>query len=84
MDNKPLPFDFSKIGINELIHYGIITLHEYYEKINNTLPELNDDITSNEILKFSKNNFRKSKSNKFSWKNWFIIRITSGNKLIYS
>jgi len=73
-DNKPLPFDFSKIGINELIHCGIIALHEYYEKNNNTLPELNDDIISNEILKISKTIFEKAKLNKEKWvdciKNW--------------
>ena len=28
-DNKPLPFDFSKIGINELIHRGLIALHDF-------------------------------------------------------
>ena len=66
-DNKPLPFDFSKIGINELIHCGVIALHEYYEKNNNTLPELNNYEKATKILKISKEIFEKAKNNKEKW-----------------
>lgn len=68
-DYKPMPFDLSKIGINETIHCGIIAIHEYYEKNNNTLPELNNDKMSNEILKIAKEIFKNAKENKEKWVN---------------
>jgi len=86
-DNKPLPSDFSKMGINELIHCGIIALHEYYEKNNNTLPELNNDIMSNKILQISKEIFKNAKNNKEKWvdniKSWndkIILNIAKWSK----
>lgn len=67
IDNKPFPFDFSKPGISELIHCGILSLHEFYEKNNNNLPELNNDKMANEILKIAKNIFEKAKANNEKW-----------------
>ena len=67
--NKPNPFDLSKIGINELIHCGILALHEYYEKNCNSLPELNDSKASQEILEISKEIYNKAKEEKQNWAN---------------
>ena len=67
IDNKPKPFDFSKLGVNELIHCGIIALHEYYEKNNNSLPQLNNENTANEILLIAKEFYDKAKMNKEKW-----------------
>lgn len=62
-----MPYDLSKLGINEVIHCGIIVLHEYYEKNNNTYPELNNDNMANEVLVISKEIFAKAKANKEKW-----------------
>ena len=65
--NKPIPFDISKIGRNELIHCGILSLHEFYEKNNNTLPMLNDAQYSLEILEEAKKIYKKAKSAGQKW-----------------
>ena len=54
-DNKswPNPIDFSKIGRNELLHCGIMTLHEFYDTHKNSLPQLNDSKMVKEILEIS-------------------------------
>ena len=65
--NKPSPFDFSKIGRNELIHCGILALHEFYEKNNNSLPQLNNQKSSKEILEIAKNIYKKEKEEKQEW-----------------
>ena len=67
MDKKPSPFDFTKIGRGELIHCGILALHEFYEKNNNSLPELNNSAMSNEILEISKEIYKKLKSEGKKW-----------------
>jgi len=72
--NKPNPIDFSKIGRNELLHCGILALHEFYEKNNNSLPELNDPKMAKEILEIAKEIYNNAKHLKENWvgniKNW--------------
>ena len=66
-EEKPLPFDLSKIGRNELIHCGIIALHKFYENHNNSLPELNDSKSANEILEIAKEIYENAKAEKQKW-----------------
>jgi hypothetical protein len=54
LEKKPFPFDFSKQGRNELIHCGILALHESYENHNNSLSELKNQGISKEILGIAK------------------------------
>ena len=65
--NKPKSFDLSKIGISELIHCGILAIHEFYENHNNSLPELNDFKMSQEILEIAKKIYQKGKDEKLNW-----------------
>ena len=65
--NKPKPLELSKIGRNELIHCGILAIHEFYEKHNNSLPELNDFKMSQEILEIAKKIYQKGKDEKLIW-----------------
>ena len=67
IENKPIPIDFSKIGVNELIHCGILALHEFYEKNNNNLPQLNNSEMAQEILNIAKNIYNKSKKEGQKW-----------------
>ena len=66
-EKKPIPFDFSKVGRSELIHCGILALHEFYEKHNNSLPELNNLEMAQEILKLSKEIYDKAKNKGSKW-----------------
>jgi len=67
INNKPIPFDISKIGRNELIHCGILALHEFYEKHNNSLPQLNNLQFSFEILEISKEIYKRAKNTGQKW-----------------
>ncbi|MCQ2819299.1 MAG: ThiF family adenylyltransferase [archaeon] len=59
--DAPDPIDFSKFGRNETIHLGLLALHEYYMKHNDSLPELNNKEASEEILKIAKEIYEKEK-----------------------
>ena len=61
IENKPNPFDFSKIGKSELIHCGILALNEFYEKNNNSLPKLNSLEMGHKILEIAKEIYNKVK-----------------------
>ena len=50
-----------------MIHCGILSLHEFYEKNNNTLPMLNDAQYSLEILEEAKKIYKKAKSAGQKW-----------------
>ena len=87
IDNKPILFDFLKPGRNELIHCGILALHEYYEKNNNCLPKLNNTEIAKEILSIAKNIYNKAKEDSQKWvdniKNWndkIILNIANWAK----
>ena len=67
IEKKPTPFDFTKLGRGELVHCGIIALHEFYEKNNNSLPDINNPETAKEILEISKDIYKKLKSNGQKW-----------------
>ena len=86
-ENKIIPLDFSKFGINELIHCGILALHEFYEKYNNSLPNLNNPRMSQEILEIAKNIYNKAKDAGQKWvdniRNWndkIILNIANWAK----
>jgi len=66
-DEKPMPFDFTKMGRNELIHCGILALHKFYDNHNNSLPELNDSKSANEILEIAKGIYENAKEEKQKW-----------------
>lgn len=68
-DNKSRPntVDFSKIGRNELLHCGIIALHEFYDTHNNSLPQLNDSKMAKEILEISLEIYNNAKKLKQKW-----------------
>ena len=66
-DEKPMPFDFTKMGRNELIHCGILALHKFYDNHNNSLPELNDSKSANEILEITKGIYENAKEEKQKW-----------------
>ena len=66
-DKKPNQFDPLKIGIGELIHCGILALHEFFEKNNSSLPDLNNLEMSKEILEISKEIYKKLKSEGQKW-----------------
>ena len=68
-DNKsrPNPIDFSKIGRNELLHWGIMALHEFYDTHNNSLPQLNDSKMVKEILEISLEIYNNAKNLKQKW-----------------
>ena len=65
-DEYPIYLDKSKKGSNELLHFGIIGLHEYYD-IHNDLPELNNLEQTKEILDICKNNYSNSLKNNEKW-----------------
>ena len=77
-ENKLNTFDLAKPGRGELIHCGIIALHEFYEKNNNSLPSLNNPEIAKEILEISKKIYKKSKDGSQKW----IDNIKSWNDKI--
>ena len=68
-EKSPLPFDLTKLGRGELIHCGILALHEFYEKYNNSLPEQNNSEMSKEILEISKNIYNNARKEGQKWSN---------------
>ena len=68
-ENNPNPFDLTKVGRGELIHCGILALHEFYEKYNNSLPEQNNSEMSKEILEISKKIYNNAKKDGQKWSN---------------
>ena len=68
--------DKSKINENELIHCGIVALHQYYDKYNK-LPELNDIKESNIIIDFAKKFYENAVEKDLDW-----IKIKKKNKKI--
>ena len=65
-ENKPNPFDFTKFGRGELIHCGILALHEFYEKYN-ILPKLNNPEMAQEILGNAKEIYNKARIDGQKW-----------------
>lgn len=63
----PDPIDFSKFGRNEAIHVGVLALHEFYAKHQNTLPNLNDQKDAQEILTYAKDIIQKAKDANKDW-----------------
>ena len=58
--------DKSKINENELIHCGIVALHQYYDKYNK-LPELNDIKESNVIIDLAKKCYENAVDKDLDW-----------------
>lgn len=55
-DKIPKYLDYSKKGNNQLLHCGIIALHQFYSKYQK-LPEINDIEEGKEIIKITKDIF---------------------------
>jgi ubiquitin-activating enzyme E1 len=62
----PDPIDFSKFGRNELLHCGVLALHEFFSKRNN-LPELNNEEHCKEFVALAKEIYESFKSKNSDW-----------------
>ena len=67
-NNIPDPIDLGKFGRNELLHCGILALHEFF-RIHFSLPELNNQENANEVLRIAKSIYDNGKSNNVEWIN---------------
>ena len=65
-DKIPKYLDYSKKGNNQLLHCGIIALHQFYSKYQK-LPEINDIEEGKEIIKITKDIFNLCLKNKYKW-----------------
>ena len=61
-----IKLDKSKMYVNELIHCGIVALHQYYDKFNN-LPEQNDMTQSAIVIDFAKKFYENAVSKGLNW-----------------
>ena len=68
-DEQPIdPMDSSKLGRNELLFISFLAIHEFFSK-NNSLPELNNKIQAEKIVKRTKEIYEEN--SKFSFLKWF-------------
>ena len=65
-NESPIIFDQSKLNDNELLHCGIVALHEYYDK-NNDLPELNNLEEAKDVIGLAKKFYDDSVSKNYDW-----------------
>ena len=65
-EDIPNQIDYSKENTNEIIHIGILALNKYY-KMNNNLPELNNEEQAKELLKLSKEIYDIKNKNNIFW-----------------
>lgn len=64
----PDPIDFAKFGRNELLHCGVLALHEFF-KVHNSLPELNNEEHAQQVIKIAKSFYDNGKANNVEWVN---------------
>jgi ubiquitin-activating enzyme E1 len=64
----PDPIDFAKFGRNELLHCGVLALHEFV-RLYKFLPELNNQEHAQEVLKIAKSIYDNGKVNNVEWVN---------------
>jgi ubiquitin-activating enzyme E1 len=64
----PDPIDFSKFGRNELLHCGVLALHEFV-RLYSSLPELNNQNQAEEVLQIAKRIYENAKTNNVDWIN---------------
>ena len=62
----PKCLDYSKKGNNQLLHCGIIALHQFYSKYQK-LPNINDMDEGKEIIKIAKDIYNLCLENKYKW-----------------
>ena len=60
------PIDYTKGGINPILHCGFMALQNYFSK-NKKLPELNDLKESINIIKFARDLYTENKEKKVEW-----------------
>ena len=60
------PLDFLNINIQEILHIGLLSLFEFYNK-NNCLPEINDSNNADELYNFAQNILNKKEGENIYW-----------------
>ena len=60
------PLDFLNINIQEILHIGLLSLFEFYNK-KNCLPEINDSNNADELYNFAQNILNKKEGENFYW-----------------
>ena len=60
------PLDFLNINIQEILHIGLLSLFEFYDK-NNFLPEINDSNNADELYIFAQNILNRKEEENIYW-----------------
>ena len=76
----PNPLDYLNVNLNEILHIGILSLFEFFDK-NNYLPKINDENDSKILLEISKNIFKIKQENSYWAKN--LAEITENFEEIF-
>ena len=76
----PEPLDYLNVNLNEILHIGILSLFDFYDK-NNNLPKINDEGDSKKLLGIAKIIFKNQKENSYWAKN--LDKITENFDQIF-